>query len=188
LNLAQYLEGKGARPKIARVPETLSAKIDWEAGGLIAELDRAQSDYLYLTEDLIKLEGRKYHRKRNHIKQFKTKYSYEYIPLTPQWISECLRLQAEWCDLRHCEAVPGLLNESVAIHEAFTHFDQLGVKGGAILIDGKVEAFALGESLNRDTVVIHIEKESFSLYLDQEEKINGSIPISIENKIWARKG
>ncbi|MDP3016368.1 MAG: phosphatidylglycerol lysyltransferase domain-containing protein, partial [Deltaproteobacteria bacterium] len=33
-----------------------------------------------------------------------------------------------------------------------------GVKGGVILIDGKVEAFTLGEPLNHDTVVIHIEK------------------------------
>jgi hypothetical protein len=34
----------------------------------------------------------------------------------------------------------------------------LGLKGGAILIDGKVEAFTLGEPLNQNTVVIHIEK------------------------------
>jgi hypothetical protein len=32
------------------------------------------------------------------------------------------------------------------------------MKGGAILINGKVEAFTLGEPLNGDTVVIHIEK------------------------------
>ena len=156
--LLQYLEGKGAHSKIVRVPEASFAEMDLKAEGLIPEFDRAQSDYLYLTKDLIQLEGRKYHRKRNHIKQFKEKYSYEYIPLSPEWISECLRLETEWCDLRHCEAVPGLLNESIAIQEAFTHFDQLGVKGGAILINGKVEAFALGEPLNRDTVVIHIEK------------------------------
>jgi hypothetical protein len=132
--------------------------MDWNAEGFVAELDRAQSDYIYLTEDLIKLEGRKYHRKRNHIKQFKEKYSYQYIPLTSEWISECLRLETEWCDLRHCEAIPGLLNESIAIKEAFTHFEELGLKGGAILINGKVEAFTLGDPLNPETVVIHIEK------------------------------
>jgi hypothetical protein len=49
-------------------------------------------------------------------------------------------------------------NESIAIKEAFSRFEELGVKGGAILINGKVEAFTLGEPLNRDTVVIHIEK------------------------------
>jgi hypothetical protein len=32
------------------------------------------------------------------------------------------------------------------------------MKGGAILIDGKLEAFTLGEPLNPETVVIHIEK------------------------------
>jgi len=156
--LLQYLKGKGTHPKIARVPEAMVAPMDWKGEGFVAELDRAQSDYLYLMEDLIKLEGRKYHRKRNHIKQFKEKYSYQYIPLTSEWISECLRLETEWCDLRQCEVIPGLLNESIAIKEAFTHFEELGLKGGAILINEKLEAFTLGEPLNRDTVVIHIEK------------------------------
>ncbi len=157
-SLLQHLEKSGISPKIARVPESAIAQIDWDGTGMRADLDRDQSDYVYLTEDLIKLQGRKYHRKRNHIKQFKEKYSYEYLSLTPEWISECLRLETEWCDLRHCEAVPGLANESVAIKETLTHYDQLKMKGGAILINGKLEAFTLGEPLNPETVVIHIEK------------------------------
>jgi uncharacterized protein len=154
----QYLEEKGIPPKIVRVPEAVVAQIDWKASGMKAELDRNQCDYVYLTQDLIELKGRKYHRKRNHIKQFQEKYSYQYLPLTPEWIPQCLQLGTEWCDLRHCEASPGLLNESFAIKEGFTHFGELGVKGGAILINGKVEAFTLGDSLNPETVVIHIEK------------------------------
>jgi len=156
--LFQFLEERGVSKKITRVPEIVWAQIDWKSEGFVAELDRDQSDYIYLTQDLIQLQGRKYHRKRNHIKQFKDKYSYQYIPLTSDWIPECLQLETGWCDLRHCEDTPGLANESIAIKEAFTHFETLGVKGGAILIDGKLEAFTLGESLNRDTVVIHIEK------------------------------
>jgi len=156
--LLQYLEGMGIPPKISRVPETMIALIDWKAENLLATLDRDQSDYIYLAQDLIQLKGRKYHRKRNHIKQFNEKYSSQYIPLTSEWIPECLRLETEWCDLRHCETTLGLLNESLAIKEAFTHFELLGVKGGAILIKEKLEAFALGEPLHGDTVVIHIEK------------------------------
>jgi hypothetical protein len=156
--LLHYLKGKGLSPKIARVPEAVVEKIDWEPSGMKVELDRSQCDYVYLTQDLIELKGRKYHRKRNHIKQFQEKYSYQYSPLTPEWIPQCLQLETEWCDLRHCEASPGLLNESFAIKEAFTHFGELGVKGGAILINGKVEAFTLGDPLNPETVVIHIEK------------------------------
>jgi hypothetical protein len=133
-------------------------QVDWKAAGMKAELDRSQCDYVYLVQDLVELKGRKYHRKRNHIKQFQEKYSYRYIPLTPEWVPQCLQLEAEWCDLRHCEASPGLRNESLAVKEGFTHFEKLGVKGGAILINEKVEAFTLGDPLNPETVVIHIEK------------------------------
>lgn len=156
--LLQYLEGKTMVPKIVRVPEAVVEQVDWKASKMKIELDRSQCDYVYLAQDLIELKGRKYHRKRNHIKQFKEKYSYQYISLTSEWIPQCLQLETEWCDLRHCEASPGLLNESSAIKEAFTHFEELGVKGGAILINGKVEAFTLGDPLNLETVVIHIEK------------------------------
>jgi hypothetical protein len=198
--LIQYLKGKGNPPKIARVPEAVVAQIDWERMGMKAELDRSQCDYVYLTNDLIELKGRKYHRKRNHIKQFQEKYSYQYVSLISEWIPQCLQLETEWCDLRHCDASPGLLNESFAIKEALTYFGELGVnpvrnssrstqrlstgealnsagiiaksnpaaeqrgfisngvKGGAILINEKVEAFTLGEPLNPETVVIHIEK------------------------------
>jgi hypothetical protein len=156
--LLQYLKGKGLSPKIDRVPEAAVEKIDWKPSGMKAELDRSQCDYVYLTQDLTELKGRKYHRKRNHIKQFQEKYSYQYIPLTPEWIPQCLQLEAEWCDLRHCESSPGLLNESSAIKEAFTRFEELGVKGGAILINGRVEAFTLGDPLNGETAVIHVEK------------------------------
>jgi len=156
--LLQYLVGKATLPKIVRVPQAAVEQVDWKASGMKMELDRSQCDYVYLTQDLIELKGRKYHRKRNHIKQFKEKYSYQYISLTPEWIPQCLQLETEWCDLRHCEASPGLLNESSAIKEAFTHFEELRVKGGAILINGKVEAFTLGDPLNLESVVIHIEK------------------------------
>jgi len=156
--LLHYLQERGISPKIARTPESMVAQIDWKENGMRVDLDRDQSDYIYLVEDLVKLEGRKYHRKRNHIKQFKEKYSYQYLSLTPEWISECLRMETEWCDLRHCEVVPGLANESVAIKEALTYFDQLNMKAGAILIDGRLEAFTLGEPLNPETVAIHIEK------------------------------
>ena len=156
--LLKYLSREVTPPKIARAPEAVVDQIDWKAAGMKAELDRSQCDYVYLVQDLIELKGRKYHRKRNHIKQFQEKYSYQYIPLTPEWVPQCLQLEAEWCDLRHCEVSPGLFNESLAVKEAFTHFEELGVKGGAILINGKVEAFTLGDPLNPETVVIHIEK------------------------------
>ncbi|MCX8117883.1 MAG: phosphatidylglycerol lysyltransferase domain-containing protein [Desulfobacterota bacterium] len=156
--LLRTMAGQGRVAQIARVPEKTLSLFDWEAEGFALEYDRDNSDYVYSVEDLVYLRGRKYHRKRNHIKRFKEQYPHQYVPLTPDLISQCLDLQASWCDLKHCEADPGLSQEFLAIKEALAHFEALEIQGGAILIDGKVEAFTLGEPLNPDTVVIHIEK------------------------------
>jgi hypothetical protein len=125
--LLHFLLERGISPKITRVPEEVLSRMDWKAEGIMAELDRNQSDYIYLVNDLIQLQGRRYHRKRNHIKKFKEKYNYQYVPLTPERISECLELETAWCDLRHCEVDPGLTNEFIAIKEGFTHFEAFGV-------------------------------------------------------------
>ena len=44
-----------------------------------------------------------------------------------------------------------------AIQEALVHFGPLGLSGGAIEVDGRIEAFSIGEPLSADTAVIHIE-------------------------------
>ncbi|MDP2969216.1 MAG: phosphatidylglycerol lysyltransferase domain-containing protein, partial [Deltaproteobacteria bacterium] len=75
--LLRSMKEKGVSVKIARVPEEVASRFDWKSEGFVVEFDRDQSDYVYLSEDLIHLQGRKYHRKRNHIKQFKEKYAYQ---------------------------------------------------------------------------------------------------------------
>lgn len=123
-----------------------------------ATLDGDNSDYVYLTEDLIHLAGKKYHRKKNHLNQFVKKHAFEYRPLDGEMVECVLEMQEAWCQVRECVESPGLLSEDYAIHEALTRFGDLDYQGGTILINGKVEAFTLGEPLNKETAVIHIEK------------------------------
>ena len=120
--------------------------------------DRDNSDYIYNAVDLITLSGRKYHRKKNHLNRFKKNYRFEYRPLDMELVECFLDMQEHWCQLRECVENPELLTEDYAIHKALTNFDELGYKGGAIQIDSKIEAFSLGEPLNPNTAVIHIEK------------------------------
>jgi hypothetical protein len=54
--------------------------------------------------------------------------------------------------------VPSLEAENKAIKTIFDKYPQLAVFGGAVYVDGKLEAFTLAESLNNDTAVIHFEK------------------------------
>ena len=48
--------------------------------------------------------------------------------------------------------------------EVLEDVEQLGVTGGCIEVDGKIEAFTLGELLNPETVVIHIEKANAAFH------------------------
>jgi len=60
--------------------------------------------------------------------------------------------------MRECVESPELLSEDYAIREALTHFEELDYRGGAVEINAEIEAFSLGEPLNPNTAVIHIEK------------------------------
>lgn len=59
---------------------------------------------------------------------------------------------------KHCDLYASLRAEARAVKEVLGQLEPLGVVGGAILVNDRVQAFSLGEPLNRRTVVIHIEK------------------------------
>ena len=121
------------------------------------EPDRDNYDYVYLSSDLIHLKGRKYQKKRNHINKFISLYEYSYEPISGDNIEECIIAEMEWAANRKDSGM-WVEEEKSAVIEALNNFDALGLKGGALRINGKIEAFALGELLNPDMAVIHIEK------------------------------
>ncbi|MCU0519794.1 MAG: phosphatidylglycerol lysyltransferase domain-containing protein [Anaerolineae bacterium] len=142
---------------IARADESLAVELEHHPRFLIQET-RDQFDYVYRTEDLGELAGRKYSAKRNHINQFTRAYQYEYQPITPDLVDACLALAEVWCEQRLCEEDLSLQHELCGIQDALANFEALELDGGALLVQGQVQAFALGELLNETTAVIHIEK------------------------------
>ena len=129
-------------------------------GKFIFTLDRSNSDYIYLSANLASLAGRKYHQKKNHVNAFRKAYpNYRYLPMTEDITGECLEFAKRWNEQREdAEDDESLRCEMCAITEALNNFTALGIKGGAIIIDGQVEAMSFGEQLNADTAVIHVEK------------------------------
>lgn len=123
--------------------------------------DRDTSDYVYLAQDLINLSGRKFHGKKNHLRQFYKDYpTAEYLPITAEIIPSCRAELDRWYKMR-LTGTPYdeiLAYENRAIHEIFDDFDFFALRGGAILLGGKIVAFTFGEKLNADTAVIHVEK------------------------------
>lgn len=115
-------------------------------------------DYIYNSEDLITLKGKKFHGKRNHINKFDSLYNYEYTALEPGsgHIPLCLELLDAW-DADNA-ADPTIIAEDRAVREALGHFTELDLSGGCLFIDGRLCAFTMGQPLNRDIFVIHVEK------------------------------
>lgn len=121
--------------------------------------DRDYADYIYLRSDLATLKGKKFQSKRNHINKFRNTYpDYEYLPITPERVSECLQLEAEWCKANDCDQQEGTGNERRALIYALEHFEELGLTGGLLRVDGKIVAFTFGMPINKETFGVSVEK------------------------------
>jgi len=144
-------------PFIGRADQRLVAELA-EADDLVISARRDHYDYVYRSVDLGTLKGRRYSKKRNHINQFLREYEYTYAPLTADIIPNCLALAEVWCQQRLCDEDISLMHEFCGIRDTLNNFRVLGIAGGVIWVKDKVQAFALGELLNAQTAVVHIEK------------------------------
>ncbi len=157
--LLQWLkEIKGiSEPRIERADSRLAAELAPDSRFLI-EPERDHFDYVYRSEDLIQLTGNRYQGQRNHIQHVQRVYPFSYEPLQERHISDCLELAEEWCAQKKCDEDLSLQGEWEAVKACLQNFHDLNLQGGVILINGNVEAFTLGELLNKETAVVHIEK------------------------------
>lgn len=121
--------------------------------------ERDYYDYIYLREDLAQLKGRKFQAKRNHINNFKKRYTYEYKPITPDLVERCLELEAKWYRAnvsREDEAE--LSNERRSMQYALRHYAELGLRGGTLFVGDELVAFTFGAPINNRTFGVHVEK------------------------------
>ena len=123
--------------------------------------DRDTCDYIYDRESLTTLTGKKLQAKRNHISKFKSSYpNWVYEAITPQYIGDCIEMNAKWCKNYGCEESEGLAKESCAVKSAFAHFEELQLQGGLLRCapNDEVVAYSMGTPLNSDTFIVRIEK------------------------------
>lgn len=121
--------------------------------------NRDVADYVYEVEQMISLKGKKLHGKRNHINKFKEnnpQWSYE--PLTKENLDECIAMSVEWKEANLCGKKDGKHIEFCVTTRALKQFEELGLAGGVLRDGNRVVAFSLGEELNKDMFVVHIEK------------------------------
>ncbi len=113
------------------------------------------NDYVYRQTDLANLAGRKYHKKRNHIAAFQRTYSYTYHRITKDDLDDCFQLFNEWYHTR--QDITDISDDMDAKVELFGHYEALNQVGGLLRVDGKVVAVTVGEELNPNMMVTHVE-------------------------------
>jgi len=144
-------------PRLSRVPDSFIDKHIKNIPGYKIDCNRNHFDYVYLTEELNELKGKKYDGKRNHIKKFKKKYPFSYRKLAKNDRIECLQVLKSWEAKRKHLSNLAIKSQEDAIDQIFDKYNELKVFGGALIINGKIEAFSLASELNTETADIHIE-------------------------------
>ena len=122
--------------------------------------DRDNAEYIYLTERLVQLKGRKLQPKRNHINHFKINYTdWTYSKLSERdELNECSSMLDKWEDLNIKKAEQSLRYDYIATKIMLENFHFMQLQGGIIRTNGEIVAFTIGEQLTQDTFVIHVEK------------------------------
>lgn len=158
--LIAYCEEKGVPFQLHNVTKEDFERLEALYPGEFAiAYEREYADYVYETEKLAKLSGKKYHSKKNHINKFKSLYpDWSYEPITKDNVEECFQMALRWRELNGCEDDEEKHAEICVTLNFLRLFDELGMRGGALRVDGKIVAFTIGEPVGKDTLVVHIEK------------------------------
>ncbi len=127
-------------------------------GAFTYHTHRDDSDYLYTVEKLSTLAGRKLHGKRNHIARFMDNPDWQYEPITAQNLPEVMDMDYQWFQTFRKYDEEGLSEEHLAIRNTLPLMEELGLTGGCLRQNGRIVAYTIGEPLNQDTFVVHIEK------------------------------
>ncbi len=156
--LKEYFNSEGWKLIFSRVTKQQVEILDQLGVGYNSTEDRDNSDYVYTVRSLSTLAGKKLDGKRNHINKFKKLYSYEYEEITPANIKDCKNIVEKWYRHRGQSGGESLVHERIANLKLLDNYGILGLKGGLIRVEGEAEAFTVGEQLNKNTAVIHVEK------------------------------
>lgn len=119
--------------------------------------NRDYSDYIYCREKMATLSGKKLQSKRNHINKFKRLYpDYIYEELTKENAKECIIVEEKWYD--QSKRTDDIKEERRMVCTALEQFEEIGLTGGCLRVNGQVIAFTLGMPISEHCFGVNIEK------------------------------
>ena len=159
--LYQYSQERGVSFRLYNVTPDHFEQIEaWYPGRFQIEYNEDLADYVYESEKLCTLAGKKLHGKRNHINKFKSLYEgrWSYETMSDDNLEECFQMALKWRNQNGCDDDPEKNSEMCVTLNSLRLFRELELTGGILRVDGRIVAFTIGEPVCSDTFVVHIEK------------------------------
>ena len=146
----------------ARVPSAVVEKLRAN-DALECINERHRADYVYLATDLQDLPASRYHNKKNLIRQFWSAYpAAAYQQLDAALARQCISFSRRWLQDHPQGDSASLRQEVDAVCLLLENHDWLGLKGGAMVLEGQVVAFSVGEAINDRMLAVRAEKADAS--------------------------
>lgn len=143
--------------------------------------DRDSFEYIYKTEDLANLNGKKYHSKKNHASYFEKNFDWHFEEITPNNIERCRIMNDQWERLNEQKEPTEIEREYSAISKTFNSFFDLGLFGGILFVENEAVAFTFGERLNSNTFCTHVEK-AYANFRGAYQMINRELAKALSGK------
>ena len=124
----------------------------------VSEDMRNARDYVYLSEKLSALSGKKLHSKKNHVNKFKSSYNYRFVEIAPEHYGQCVEKTRQWMDIKYDGQTDKYSTELDTVKTLFDNYEYFELFGGCIYVDDELVAYTVGEGLSDDTALIHVEK------------------------------
>lgn len=154
----EYMERECGAFKMKGVTADILAKIENDCSGMYEFMpDRDNFDYMYLSEDLAALQGKKFHAKRNHINKLLKDHAFEYKAYRDEDYDACVALHRRWTEQKS-DGCPEGDEELIVVERALQNLEVLELVCGVLFIDGQLQAFSVGERAGDDMAIIHLEK------------------------------
>jgi hypothetical protein len=156
---------------------------DLAARGYEVREDRDNWDYLYSTEEMATLEGKRFHKKRNHVNQFHAAYPTGFegrdMDLSDRDTEAALDLLERWQATREDRS------DYIPSKDAVIHRAELDLRGRIWTLDGRTIGFAQGEPTQLGkTFTIHFEKADGeykgvyqTIFLDWANQLKAEYPL-----------
>ncbi|CCK80078.1 DUF2156 domain-containing protein [Desulfobacula toluolica] len=181
--LSLNLKDMGLTPDFYLVTPDYLRRFPWIENYYEVREERDYSEYIYDVNSLCELTGKKLHKKRNLISQFKRAYpDFEVHPLKGEYKSKALELTKELMSRSKLNSKT-LDHEFCALKTSFDYFEDLGLEGLAITIGSRMVAFSVFSRLSRSTYDIQFEKSDIE-FKGVSQVINHETALYLKDKCF----